>query len=226
MRDAGEAAAATRELGDLCRAYWYPLYAFARRKGFHREDAEDATQGFFAYLVARNLFGEAEPQLGRLRTFLLTAFERFLGGLRDREHAQNRGGGRESIQLDVTDGESRYAHEPATMATPERLFERSWAMTVLTSALAVLRAEEAAAGRGAEFRELEPFLSPTGESEASYAATAASLGAGEAAVRQAVSRLRRKFRAFLRRQIADTLADPTEAQLDEELASLRAALHA
>ena len=224
LREAADSTSASQALRQLCEAYWYPLYIFARRRGFAPSDAEDATQGFFAYLLARNLFAAAEPQLGKLRTFLLTAFDRFLGDARDRERAQKRGGDCELIALDATDGESRYAYEPLDIASPERLFERSWAMTVLRSALVELSTDEASAGRAAQFRALQPFLSPDATAAASYPAAAQRISLSEGAVRQIVSRLRRKFRDSLRRQIADTLREPTDVQIEEELFSLRAAL--
>src|SRR5262249_10863538 len=154
-RSAADPSGADKALAELCRAYWYPLYAFARRKGRSPEDAEDTTQGFFAYLLERNLFGAAEPQLGKLRTFLLTAFERYLRDLGDRESALNRGGGCETVSLNCCAGEDRYADEPADFASPERLYERSWALTTLQAALRTLVAEETAAGRAAQFQELE-----------------------------------------------------------------------
>ena len=213
-----------RALGELCREYWYPLYAYARRRGKGVEDAEDATQGFFSYLLARNLFADAEREFGRLRTFLLTAFQRYLAGEWDRERAQKRGGDREVLSLDAEAGEARYGGELIDTLTPEKLFERSWAHTVLHSALRSLAAAETEAGRGAAFGELEVFLSPESAGEADYTQAAGRLGLREDAVRQAVSRLRGKFREHLRRQIADTLRDPNAAQIEDELASLRAAL--
>jgi RNA polymerase sigma-70 factor (ECF subfamily) len=224
MRGATDPAVAQRALAQLCQGYWYPLYVFARREGRRPEDAEDVTQGFFAYLLERNLFADAERELGKLRTFLLTAFERFLGDVRDHEQAQRRGGGCEFVSLDAGEGERRYAHEPIDVATPEKLFERSWAMTMLRAALATLATEEADAGRESQFRELEAFLSPDATAEASYSTAAQRLALNEDAVRQAVSRLRKKFREHLRQDIADTLHDPSDAQVEEELASLRAAL--
>jgi RNA polymerase sigma-70 factor (ECF subfamily) len=224
LRTPGDETSAQRTLAELCRTYWYPLYAFARRKGISPPDAEDATQGFFAMLLSRNLFAAADPQLGKLRTFLLSAFERYLGDVRDRERAQKRGGDCAIFTLDVGEGERRYAQEPADSRTPERFFERKWATSVLRAALVALAMNETRAGRDAQFRALKPFLSAEAAGEPDYAAAAASLGMREDAVRQAVSRLRRKFRESLRQEIADTLRDPAPGQIEEELTSLRLAL--
>ena len=173
--------------------------------------------------MEKNLFAEAEPQLGKLRTFLLTAFQRFLRDVHDHDHARKRGGG-EVLALDISTGEDCFAREPADPATPEKTFARHWALAVLRAALAALAEEEARAGRTAPFRALEPFLSPDSAAEPDYADAARQLGVSEDAARQSVSRLRKKFRETLRGQIADTLHDPSAEHIAEELASLRAAL--
>jgi len=224
LRGSADSTASRDALGELCASYWYPLYAFARRLGRSAHDAQDLTQGFFAGVVEKNLFASAEREMGKLRTFLLTAFVRYIGSVADREHAQKRGGVHALLALDAGEGEARYAGEPVDLATPERLFERSWAYAILATALAALSAEESAAGRAAQFAALEPFLSLTSKQAADYGGAAAALSLTEPAARQAVSRLRQRFREILRRQIADTLHEPTPAQVDEELASLRAAL--
>ena len=214
---------ARRALADLCQNYWYPLYAFARRLGRSPEDAQDLTQGFFSHVLEHNLFAAAKPELGKLRTFLLTTFRRYIGDVQERDSAQKRGGGGEVLSLDVIAGEEKYGWELADASTPESLFERSWAVSVIKNAIAGLGADEEAAGRGPEFKEIESFLSPEGGTD-DYAAVAGRLGQNEAAIRQMVSRLRKKFRDHLRKTIADTLADADEQQVDEEILSLRAAL--
>lgn len=214
---------ARRALADLCQNYWYPLYAFARRLGRSPEDAQDLTQGFFSHVLEHNLFAAAKPELGKLRTFLLTTFRRYIGDVQERDSAQKRGGGGEVLSLDVIAGEEKYGWELADASTPESLFERSWAVSVIKNAIASLGADEEAAGRGREFKEVESFLSPEGGTD-DYAAVAGRLGQNEAAIRQMVSRLRKKFRDHLRKTIADTLADADEQQVDEEILSLRAAL--
>jgi RNA polymerase sigma-70 factor (ECF subfamily) len=211
-------------MADLYRSYWYPLYAFARRRGLGLHDAEDLTQSFFAYLVEKNLFAAADRQIGKLRTFLLATFDRFLGAARDRENAQKRGGPKLLEPNGAIPGEDRYAHEPADEMTPEKLFERTWAYATLESALDRLAQMESDEGRATQFSELQGFLSAAVVGEASYGQSADRMRVSEATVRQAVSRLRKKFRGVLRQQIADTLCEPSEAQIEEELASLRRAL--
>ena len=213
-----------RSLEELCRAYWYPLYVFARRQGSGCEDAEDLTQGFFHYLLEKDLFASASQDLGKLRTFLLTIFQRYIGDVRDRDRALKRGGGQTLISLDLREGEERYANEPADPLTPEALYDRSWAMALLAKSLEELGKAEALAGRKLHFKVLEPFLNASAVAEGSYETAALALGMNQEAVRKAVSRLRRKFRDALREQIAATLHEPDEHQVDEELMALRDAL--
>ena len=211
-------------LEDLCQTYWYPVYAVARRLGHSPHDAQDLTQGYFSYVVDRGLFATAKPELGRLRTFLLTTFRRYVCNVKDYEHAQKRGGHREILSLDVEYGEEQYAGEPADTATPESIFERSWALSVLRCVYQDLAKAEEDAGRGEQFAALSPFLSPDGGVEESYSTLAQRLAMTEESLRQTVSRLRKKFRIHLRDRIADTLSDPTETQIDDELVALREAL--
>ena len=215
---------ARQALEDLCKTYWYPVYAFARRLGHSPHDAQDLTQGFFSYVVDRGLFATANPELGRLRTFLLTTFRRYVCNVKDYEHALKRGGHREILSLDVEYGEEQYAGEPADTSTPESLFERSWALSVLRCVYEDLGKAEATAGRAAQFEALAPFLSPDGGAEEPYSVLAERLAMTEDSIRQTVSRLRKKFRLHLRDRIADTLSDPTESQIDAELVALREAL--
>jgi RNA polymerase sigma-70 factor (ECF subfamily) len=211
-------------LAQLCENYWFPLYAFARRQGCTAHDAEDLTQGFFYYAVERDLFAAADPDLGRLRTFLLTAFRRYLADERTREGRQKRGGNCEKISVDFKAGEEQYFAEFADHQTPEKLYERSWALSVLSGAMSELATREAEAGREKQFDALSPFLTPGEEDGADYATVARGLAITEEAARQAVSRLRRRFREALRVLVADTLLHPTEQQIDQELGALRAAL--
>ncbi len=224
VRQMADSLVARQALAGLCRDYWYPLYAFARRAGQNLHDAQDLTQGFFGEILEHNLFAAAEREKGRLRTFLLTAFRRYMGDVREKEQTFKRGGGQEHLSLNLDEGEDRYVREPADHVTPEMLYERSWALTVLKGALKDLSAEEERAGRGAQCALLEGFLSPESTGESDYAAASATLKMTEEAVRKTVSRLRKKFRDCLRRQIADTLDAPSERQIDDELASLGAAL--
>jgi RNA polymerase sigma factor (sigma-70 family) len=224
LKRGGDGDSARAVLAELCQNYWYPLYAFARRLGRSPEDAQDLTQGFFCNVLEQNLFASANPELGRLRTFLLTTFRRHMNDVRDHDTAIKRGGGSEVLSLDVLAGEDKYSWEPADESTPESLYERNWALSVLTTALATLGAHEDAAGRGDDFRAVESFLSPDNAAAEDYAQVAARIGASESTVRQMVSRLRKKFRQTLRDTIAATLTDSDEAQIDEELLALRAAL--
>jgi DNA-directed RNA polymerase specialized sigma24 family protein len=213
-----------RSLEELCHAYWYPLYVFARRQGGTREDAEDLTQGFFQYVLEKNLFAAASQELGKLRTFLLTVFQRYIGDARARDRALKRGGGLAPVSLDWHEGEERYANEPADPLTPEALFDRSWAMSLLARTLEELGRSEVSAGRGAQFAVLEPFLNAEAVADGNYEAAASSLAMNGDAVRKAVSRLRRRFRDGLRQQIAATLENPDETRIDGELLALKQAL--
>lgn len=224
VRQVADPTLAQQALADLCRAYWYPLYAFARRTGCSVHNAQDVTQSFFGEILRNNLFAAADREKGRLRNFLLTAFRRHIRDTNDWEHTLKRGGTVEIRSLNLDEGEERYVREPAHHVTPEMLYERNWALAVLRGALIGLAVEEACAGREAQFTALEGFLSPESAAEGDYTAASAALQMTEEAVRKSVSRLRKKFRICLRRQIADTLDSPSESQIDEELASLGAAL--
>lgn len=223
IRQQDNSEAARQALADLCQNYWYPLYAFARRLGRSPEDSQDLTQGFFSHVLEHNLFASAKPELGKLRTFLLTTFRRYIGDVQERDSAQKRGGGGELLSLDVIAGEEKYAGDLAAATTPESLFERSWALSVIKTAVAKLGDDETKAGRGREFAEIECFLSPESSVE-DYSGVATRLGANEPAVRQMVSRLRKKFRDHLRATIADTLTEADDTLVDDEILALRAAL--
>ena len=210
--------ASDEALESLCRAYWYPLYAFARRRLDDRHLAQDLTQDFFARLLEKDLLTAAQPERGRFRAFLLTAFKNFLTNEADKARAQKRGGGR--VIFNFQAGDSRYNLEPADAWTPERLFERQWALTLLDQVLSALRAEYAADGKEPLFEQLKSFL--TGETSASYAAVAPQLGMSEGALKVAAHRLRQSYRALLRREVGQTVADPQE--IDDEIGRLFAAL--
>ena len=212
-----DSSAARAALGTLCDTYWYPIYAFIRRRGHDAEDARDLTQGLFASLITRRSFEDLSPDRGRFRSFLLAAARHFLANDAARRRAEKRGGGAVAVPLDLTGldaAETRYQREPADDTTPETLFERRWALTVVDGVLADLRAEWTAAGRTAEFDALKACLLGDGPA-GGYAATAASLGSSEGAIKVAVHRLRRAFRDRLRQRIAATVASP--AELDDEL---------
>ncbi|HKI72946.1 MAG TPA: sigma-70 family RNA polymerase sigma factor [Verrucomicrobiae bacterium] len=217
----GDSPRRAEALEKLCRAYWYPLYAYVRQRGHGPEDAQDLTQEFLARLLEKNWLADLDPHTGRFRSFLLTALNRFLINEYDRGQAAKRGGGRKVLSLDQAQAEGRYLHEPATDETPEKIFDRRWALAVLDQALAHLRAETSAVGKSQPFELLNPFLSREAEA-GEYAAIAQQLGLSVGAVGVAVHRLRQRYREVARQEVAQTLADA--AQVDEEMRHLFAAL--
>jgi RNA polymerase sigma-70 factor (ECF subfamily) len=217
----GNSDAARQALATLCQLYWYPLYAYARRQLSTAEDAQDMTQAFFAELLEKDYLQAADPQRGRFRSFLLTAFKHFLSRQRERAHARKRGGGRSPLSLDFQAGESRYHLEPADHETPETIYERRWALAVLEQALSRLRREMAGAGKEKLFECLKGALAGEGLQE-SYARIARELGLSEPAVKVVVYRLRRRYQELLRAEIGQTVTSPEE--VEEELRDLFAAV--
>ena len=215
-------ADARRALAELCETYWPPLYAYLRRTGCSREEAEDTVQGFFALLLERDDLRDVHPERGRFRSFLLASLKHLLSNERDRARAAKRGGGRKIVSFDVEAGESRFAREPADRRTPESLFDRAWALTVLERVSRRLEAEQAAGGKGDRYAVLASHL-PGGATE-NYAAAADRLGRTENAVKVAVHRLRQRFGELLREEIAQTVSGPEE--VDDEVKALFAALRA
>ncbi len=203
----------------LCRAYWYPLYAFVRRSGNSAEDARDLTQAFFARLLEKDFLLRVVPEKGRFRTFLLMALKRFLANEWHKARAEKRGGGAVHLSFDAREAEERYASEPVESLTPEMLYDRRWAFTLLDRAMARLRGEFEAGGRGAAFECLKEFLA--GGEDSSYAELAGKIGVKEGAARVAVHRLRRRFREVFREELAETV---TPEKLEEELRHLRGIL--
>ncbi|MBL7223694.1 MAG: sigma-70 family RNA polymerase sigma factor [Candidatus Brocadiae bacterium] len=218
----GERTTAARQaLATLCEAYWYPLYAYVRRRGYAAADAQDLTQAFFAALLEKQYLRTADRERGRLRSFLLTALKRFVSKQWARAHTLKRGGAHSPVPLDPRSGETRYALEPSHDWTPERLYERRWALTLLEQVMARLRRKYADDGKAELFDHLKAFL--TGQSGApSYRQVACDLDTTEGAVKVAVHRLRRRYRELLRSEIAHTVADPQDAE--DELRLLLAAL--
>lgn len=217
---AGAAAPEAREaLETLCGSYWYPLYAYARRRGASPQDAQDLVQGLFLVLLRRGSLKDADPARGRFRTFLLTAFQRHASHERAREAAGKRGGDRERLPFEIGDGESRYSLEPIDERTPEALYERRWAMTLLARAVERLRTEAEVDPARAD--ALLPHVGGPGEARP-YAELASSLGMTEGAVKTAVHRLRRRCREILRDEVAQTVADA--AEVEDELRRLMTAL--
>lgn len=221
--EAGRASSprARAALEDLCRMYWYPLYAFVRREGVSRDEAEDLTQGFFASILERDDLKTVDPERGRFRAFLRTAMKHFLLNHRRTERAGKRGGGRTVLSLNYDSAEARFACEPAEQFTPEKLFDRQWALTVLDLALDSLGGQYRASGKERLFVALKPHL--TGDDERMpYAEIAGQLELTEGAVRTAAHRLRKDFRESLRAQVAETLDESAEP--DEEIRLLFEAL--
>lgn len=212
-RDPGADAA----LAELCRRYWTAVYAYVRRRTRDLHRAQDLTQAFFTRLLERNLPASADPQRGRFRAFLLTSVRNFLANEHERDNAERRGGGVRAFSLDFDDGETRLRIEPGEDATPEFLFERQWALTLLEEVLAQLEREHAAPERRRQFELLKPML--VGDPDRlPFAELAARLNVSEEAARQAATRLRRRYRDLLRSEIALTVSDP--ADVDDEIARM------
>ncbi|MGA2557951.1 MAG: sigma-70 family RNA polymerase sigma factor [Verrucomicrobiota bacterium] len=201
-------------LEKLCSVYWRPLYAYIRRQGESPPDAQDLTQEFFLRLLKQDWLHAVDQGKGRFRSFLLAALKHFLCNERDRARAQKRGGGQAPLPLDFAGAETHLSFQPAENATPETLFERHWATTLLEQALARLRLEYASQGKEALFEQLKTTLTEDRGSVA-YRALAARLKMSEAAVKMAVHRLRQRYREGLRAEIAQTVATPGE--IEDEL---------
>src|SRR5947209_1766481 len=204
-------------LEQLCRIYWYPIYAFVRRQGQTVENAQDLTQEFFLRVLQDNYFQVADPQRGRLRSFLLTSLKHFLINEWEKARTAKRGGAQSIFSLDEQDAEGRYLTEPIDGMSPEKVYEKRWAVTLLEQALARLRAEYAKQNNGAMFDALKPFIS--GETaEGGYGALAQRFEMSEGSLRVAAHRLRERYREALRTEVASTLATPTD--IDDELRHL------
>lgn len=217
---------ASEALADLCRAYWYPLYALIRRRSRDGHEAQDLTQGFFTRLLEKDFLDDVDPARGRFRAFLLAAVKHFLSNEWDKDRAAKRGGGHRVLSLDVQSfdwdsGESRFQMEPAHELTAERFFERQWAVALLDRVLDRLRDEHDGAGTLVQFETLQPFLSVDRDS-ANYADAAVRLDMTESAVRVAAHRLRKRYRTLLRDEIAHTVNSPEE--VEDELRYLFTAL--
>jgi RNA polymerase sigma-70 factor (ECF subfamily) len=206
-------------LEELCRAYWYPLYAFVRNRGYSSSDAQDLTQSFFARLIETSGFASADPERGRFRSYLLGAMKHFLANEWHRARARKRGGGVTFLELDSLDPEARYALEPAEDSDPDACFHREWAQESIARAMEKLRAESEASGKGELFEALKKSL--TGE-EPARSESAARLGVTEGAVKVAVHRLRQRYRQLLRNEIVQTVTDPSD--VDDEMRKLVDAL--
>jgi RNA polymerase sigma factor (sigma-70 family) len=206
-------------LVSLCENYWYPLYAYLRRRGYPADQAQDLTQDFFVRVLEGRYLDHAEPEKGRFRSFLLTSLKFFVADTGDRQRAIKRGGGA-VVSVEFSSGEERYRREPAHDETPERIFERRWALAVLDRVVERLRNEFVQHGRPEHFQRLKVFL--LGQSDAPYAALAREMNTSEGALKVAIHRLRKRYRELFRQEIADTVADP--AEVESELRFLAAVL--
>ncbi len=212
---------ASKALAALCDDYWYPLYAFVRRRVSTVDEAQDLTQAFFLELLEKNVVASASPERGRFRAFLLTALKHFLSKQWDKSRAKKRGGGQPVASLDFEAADRRYRLEPVTDLTAEQLYDRQWAITMLDNTLRRLEAEFSLAGKTAEFEALRGSL--VGDSaQPRYAVLAEQLEMSPDAVKMAVHRMRRRFRTLLRHEIAETIA--SSGDIDDEIRLLFAAL--
>jgi RNA polymerase sigma factor (sigma-70 family) len=210
---AGAAASPQAEgaLSELCRTYWYPLYAFIRRKGSSAHDAQDLTQAFFARLLEKNYVAQADRERGRFRTYLLAALTHFLADEWDKARRLKRGGGREIISFDAASAEERYRLEPVDQLDAARLYERRWVTTLFDKVLGRLEDEFHDLGKDKAFERLKGSLLAE-ETGLSYAELGAQLGMKEDAVKQAVHRMRRRYRELFREEIAQTVGGPGEVE--------------
>jgi RNA polymerase sigma-70 factor (ECF subfamily) len=210
-----DSPAGRQALAQLCALYWHPVYAFVRRRGHAREQAEDLTQGFFARLIEKGGLAAADPSRGRFRSFLLAACQHYLANERERAAAQKRGGGARPVSIDAAAAEARYARALADAETPQVAYEREWVLTLLARVLRGLREEYAETGRAAQFDRLKRFLTSEDASD-THAAAARDLGATEGAVKVAVHRLRSRYREALHAAVAATVA--SEEDVADEIA--------
>jgi DNA-directed RNA polymerase specialized sigma24 family protein len=219
---AGDPTADSREaLAHLCQKYWHPIFAFVRSRGYDREQSQDLTQGFFALLIEKNYLLDADPKRGRFRSFLLTAVKHFLTSERDRANALKRGGRQALVSIDLVEAEAWHALAAVEHATPERLYERRWALSLLENVMSKLRSEFADAGKANEFEKLSAFLNRDSET-ARYETVAKEMGISAGALRMSVHRMRRRYRSLLRAEIAESVSGSEE--IDEELRFLLSSL--
>ncbi len=209
--------AASHALEELCQTYWFPLYAYVRRRGNAKADAEDLTQAFFARLLEKNFLANLDNEKGRFRAFLLAALKHFLVNEWDKSQAQKRGGGAAHLSLDWQTADTKFQVAATSEPSPDKAFEREWALALLARVIERLQAECVADGKGKLFEQLKTFLM-AGGGDSAQAAAAKSLEMEEGAVRVAIHRLRKRYRALLRDEILNTLAD--ESQVDEEMRAL------
>ena len=204
-------------LEQLCKSYWFPLYAYVRRRGHSKPDAEDLTQAFFARFLEKNYLAGLSAERGRFRAFLLASLKHFLANEWDKSQAQKRGGGATPLSLDWETADTKFQVAATDEPSPDAAFDREWALALLAKVIQRLQAECEAEGKAKLFAQLKMFLM-AGKGESAQAEVAKTLGMEEGAVRVAVHRLRKRYRALLREEIANTLSDP--ALVDEEMRAL------
>ena len=204
-------------LEELCATYWFPLYAYVRRRGHSKEDAEDLTQAFFAAFLAKNYLDQISAERGRFRAFLLASLKHFLANESDKSLRQKRGGGATHLSLDWQSADTQFQVAATTEQSPDQAFDREWAVALLGKVVERLAVESERAGRARQFAELRIFLT-AGKGAMPHAAVAETLGMDEGAVRVALHRLRKRYRELLREEIAQTLTDASD--LDEEMRAL------
>jgi DNA-directed RNA polymerase specialized sigma24 family protein len=206
----GDVKVADRALGELCRLYWYPVYAFVRREGMDAEDAQDLTQGFFTRLLARGDFLSVDQAKGKLRTYLLAGVKHFMVQDWRRRTAEKRGGGAQALPLEAAEAEYRYAQEPSDLASPDALFDRRWALDTMEEALRQVEEEYREAGKAELHAALQPFISAKAKAD-DFQALTTHFHMTEGSLHVAVHRLRQRFRKCLEKLVAETVSSPEEA---------------
>ena len=218
-----QAPAAKDAREELCRLYWYPLYAFIRKRGYSPDDARDLTQGFFLSLFYRRILRSATPLKGKFRSYLLVCLKNYLSAEFHRDNAIKRGRGVEFVPLDLDSAEDRYIKEPADHLTPDRVFDARWATTLLSRALERHKAEYRAQGKGTIFDTLKPFLDPSGSQESpAYEVVAEKLKITMAGAKTLIHRFRKRYAEIVRETVGETVSDP--AEIDNEIRALCDAL--
>jgi DNA-directed RNA polymerase specialized sigma24 family protein len=217
MQDPDSTVRADRALNELCQLYWHPVYAYIRTWGKSAADAEDLTQGFFSMILARNALEFVAPEKGKLRTFLLVTLKRYMASEHQRGSAQKRGGGQVPVSIDIEWAEGHFHFEPASHLTPDVLFDRQWALTVLDHVVARLKDLYVSTGKGKVFEALKSTISPEG-AKRPLAEIAADLGITEGAAKVTAHRLRKNYRRLLEEAIAETVG--SEEAVEEEIRHL------
>jgi RNA polymerase sigma factor (sigma-70 family) len=218
-----QACGAQAALADLCELYWYPLYAFVRRRGYSAEDAQDLTQGFFLSLLERKSLRQVGPEKGRFRSFLLASLKHYLADQFDRDQSLKRGGKIEFVPLDFESGEERYSDEPADILNAEKIFDARWALTLFNHALDRLQQEYSSQGKSGVIDTLRPFLDPSNSKRLpSYEEVADQLRLSLGGLKNLIHRLRQRHKEILREEVARTVTDPLA--IDDEIRALCEAL--